>query len=79
MTTPHIQHQAEKLAKQATIAIVTALPAERVAMEAMLEDPIPLWTVGNASGEYWVGTMSGTVASGAVKGNRDDDDCSQQV
>jgi nucleoside phosphorylase len=43
--------------EDATVAVITALPIEFVAMKAMLDDPQELSTVGNAPGEYVLGTM----------------------
>jgi nucleoside phosphorylase len=40
-----------------TIAILTALPKEQVAMQVMLDDAVPYSTPGNAPGEYWLGTV----------------------
>jgi nucleoside phosphorylase len=43
--------------EDATVAIVTALPIEFVAVKAMLDDPQELSTAGNAPGEYVLGTV----------------------
>jgi hypothetical protein len=51
MITPDLRHD------EATIAIVTALPIEFVAMKAMLDDPDELSTAGNAPGKYVLGTI----------------------
>jgi nucleoside phosphorylase len=45
------------LAIQATVAVLTALPAEQAAMELMLDSPVQYSTPGNAPGEYWLGTV----------------------
>src|ERR1044071_946020 len=51
------QRKAEALARQATVAVVTALPIEQAAMEAMLDAPLSLSTAGNAPGEFVIGTI----------------------
>jgi nucleoside phosphorylase len=43
--------------EDATVAIVTALPLEFVAVKAMLDNPQELSTAGNAPGEYVLGTV----------------------
>jgi nucleoside phosphorylase len=57
MTRLEAQTKGEALARQATTAVVTALPIEQAAMEAMLDSPLPFSTAGNAPGEYVVGTI----------------------
>ena len=47
----------EEQAKSATVAIITALTIEQAAAKAMLDDPQPYSTPGNAPGEYFVGTI----------------------
>ena len=47
----------DELAGWATVAIITALPKERAAVKAMLDDVADYSTPGNAPGEYIVGTV----------------------
>ncbi len=57
MRPQHSQSRAEALAARATVAVVTALPKEIAAMEAMLDDPVDHSTPGRAPGEYVLGEV----------------------
>ena len=57
MRPQHSQARAEALAARATVAIITALPKELAAMEAMLDHPVDHSTPGRAPGEYVLGEV----------------------
>jgi len=49
--------KADDFARRATVALITALPQEEVAMKAMLDDVVSYSAPGNAPGEYHLGTV----------------------